>query len=97
MELIKFPGHNVVYAEHQPEYNPLPCYRESEFGKNPEGRMTCCWQLTWRERLQLLWSGKLWHTVLTFWQPLQPQLLETTRPGHIPSERQDPRDASKAS
>lgn len=27
MKLIKFPGHNVVLAENQPEYLPLPAYR----------------------------------------------------------------------
>lgn len=40
MKLIKFPEHNVVYAE----------------------------------------NGKIWHRILTFGQPLQPQLLEIDKP-----------------
>lgn len=27
MKPIKFEGHNVVYAENQPEYNPLPAFK----------------------------------------------------------------------
>ncbi len=85
MKLIKFPGHNTVFAENQPQYLQLPAYREPAYAKNREGELTCCWKLTFRERLRVLWSGELWHTVLTFWQPLQPQKLETERPFHIPN------------
>lgn len=76
MTPISFPQQTVVIAEHQPEYLPLPAYQH----RDREGAITCCWQLTWRERLKLLWTGKLWHTVLTFYEPLQPQLLEVDRP-----------------
>jgi type II secretory pathway component PulM len=86
VKLVRFPGHNMVAAENQPQYLQLPAYREPEYGKNLDGELTCCWQLSWRERLRLLWSGKVWHTVLTFWDPLQPQMLSTRRPAHIPSK-----------
>lgn len=74
MTPIHFKGQTVVFAENQPEYLPLPAHIDAE------GRITCCWQLTWKERLQLLFGGKLWHQVLTFHSPLQPQLLLTERP-----------------
>jgi hypothetical protein len=93
LRLIEFPGHNTVIAKTQKEYMPLPAYREPEYGKNTRGVLTCCWQLTWRERLKLLWSGKVWHTVLTFWEPLQPQLLEVDRPANIPTQRYTNRPA----
>lgn len=77
MNLIEFPEQTVVIAKDQPQYNPLPAHR---FPDDPEGRIACCWQLTWRERLTVLWSGKIWHQVLTFNRPLQPQLLTVEKP-----------------
>jgi hypothetical protein len=77
MNLVEFPEQTVVYAKDQPEYIPLPAYR---FKDDREGRIVCCWRLTWRERLRLLFTGRIWHSILTFNQSLQPQLLETTKP-----------------
>ncbi|UHQ21936.1 hypothetical protein LVB77_14805 [Lysobacter sp. 5GHs7-4] len=79
MKLIKFEGHNVVFAENQPEYLPLPALRLN----SQEGEIICCWHLTWRERLRLLLTGRLWHSVLTFGQPLQPQLLQVDTPTDV--------------
>jgi hypothetical protein len=77
MMLIEFPEQTAVIAKDQPEYHPLPAHR---FADDPQGRIACCWKLTWRERLTVLIGGVLWHQVLTFNQPLQPQLLSTTKP-----------------
>lgn len=77
MNLIPFPEQTVVIAKAQPKYLPLPAYR---FSNDPQGRIVCCWALTWRERLILLLTGKVWHQVLTFNQPLQPQLLTVDKP-----------------
>jgi len=77
MNIVEFPEQTVVYAKDQPQYRPLPAYRAA---RDPEGRIICCWSLTWRERLKLLFTGKLWHHILTFNQPLQPQLLEVEKP-----------------
>lgn len=71
---IKFPESNTVFAEHQPEYQNLPCLRCEN------GQLLICWQLTLRERLKLLLTGKLWHTISTFNSPLQPQMLEVLKP-----------------
>lgn len=76
MKLIEFPEQTVVIAKNQPEYNPLPAY---QFNDKSE-RIVCCWQVTWKERLQVLLSGKIWHQILTFRQPLQPQLLTVEKP-----------------
>jgi hypothetical protein len=76
MKLIEFPQQTVVIAKDQPEYNPLPAYR---FG-DAEGRIACCWSLSWRERLRVLFTGRIWHQILTFNQPLQPQLLTIEKP-----------------
>jgi hypothetical protein len=68
----EFNEQTVIVAENQTEYSPLPAHVATG---DPEGKLTCCWQLSWRERLAVLFRGVLWHQVLTFNQPLQPQLL----------------------
>ena len=77
MELIDFPEKNVVFAKDQPEYLPLPAHR---FAGDAEGRIAFCWRLSWRERLRVLLTGRLWHQVLTFGHPLQPQILMVEKP-----------------
>lgn len=77
MKIVPFPEHNVVFAKDQPEYKQLPAYRCAD----PEtGRIFCCWSLSWRERIRLLFTGRLWHQILTFNKPLQPQLLTLEKP-----------------
>ena len=56
----------TTYAKDQPEYIPLPCYREED------GTITIRWKLSWKERWRIFWNGCLWQQVLTFNQPLQP-------------------------
>ena len=80
MKLIEFPEQTVIIAKDQPEYKPLPAY---QFG-DETGRIAFCWKLTWRERLYVLLSGELWHQVLTFYSPLQPQLLTVEKPDMPP-------------
>ncbi len=77
MKLIEFTEQTVVIAKDQPEYLPLPAHR---FPNDPQGRIAFCWQLTWKERFAVLLRGKLWHQVLTFNQPLQPQMLAVEKP-----------------
>jgi hypothetical protein len=76
MKLIEFPEQTVVIAKDQPEYTPLPAY---QFG-GPQGRIACCWKLAFRERIRLLFSGVIWHEVLTFNTALQPQKLSLEKP-----------------
>lgn len=76
MNLIEFPEQTVIIAKDQPEYKPLPAYRDKSDG----GRIVCCWKLTFLERIRILFNGILWHQVLTFNQPLQPQLLSLEKP-----------------
>lgn len=77
MNPTQFPEQTQVIAKDQPEYQPLPAFR---FAHDPTGRAVFRWQLTWRERFSVFFTGKLWHTVLTFNAPLQPQLLGTQKP-----------------
>jgi len=78
MNLIEFPEQTVVIAKDQPEYKPLPAYQHKQ--NDWQGMITCCWKLTIKERVKLLFTGKLWHTILTFNHPLQPQLMRVDKP-----------------
>lgn len=77
-DLVEFPEQNIVLAKDQPQYRPMPAFRALH---DPEGRLVCCWRLRWIDRLRVLCTGRVWHHVLTFNQPLQPQLLSATKPG----------------
>jgi hypothetical protein len=83
MTPTKFAGVNVVYAENQPEYLPLPVHRCDD------GTVTSCWTLSWRERLVLLLRGRFFISVLTFNGPLQPVIPTVTAPLHMWQDRGD--------
>ena len=74
MNPIEFPEQNCVYAKDQPEYLPLPVH------KTEYGIVISCWALTWRERFKLLFTERMWLSVLTFRHPLQPQLPSVDSP-----------------
>ena len=78
MKLIEFPDQTTTFAKDQPQYRPLPAHQHKS--NEEQGRITCCWELSWKERLSVLFGGKIWHSVLTFNHPLQPQLLTTKKP-----------------
>ena len=70
-----FDGSNVTFAKDQPEYLPLPAHVS-----NYDGCVTSCWRLTWRERLKMLVTGRLWLQQLAFGHALQPQRPTADRP-----------------
>lgn len=71
MKPIKFPEHNRLFAENQPEYTPLPALVLD----TPSGDVISCWQLTFWERLQILYTGKLWVSLMMFGEPLTPSFF----------------------
>lgn len=77
MEIIGFKESNIVIAKDQPEYRPIPAHRVEG---DEQGCITFCWSLSWRQRLHVLLTGRIWHQVLTFKRPLQPQLLSVEKP-----------------
>jgi len=74
MKLIEFPQQNIIIAKDQPQYNPMPAYIDDE------GKVLCCWKLTFIDRLKILFSGKIWHLIMTFKTPIQPQKLMIESP-----------------
>lgn len=77
MKPVEFEEANHIYGAGQPEYLELPAHRVKD---DPKGTALFCWQLSWRERLRVLCTGRIWHWVLTFRQPLQPQMLQADKP-----------------
>ena len=71
------PGYELletVYAKDQPNYKPLPVWKQHD------GTTLSRWRLTWKERLRVLFSGNVYLWILTFNQPLQPVMLQTEKP-----------------
>ena len=63
-------------SKDQPEYQPLPVHVTSD------GTLTSCWKLSWKERLKVLFTGKVYCAQLTFGRSLQPQLLGLDPPSN---------------
>lgn len=67
MTPIEFEQANARIAEHQDEYLTLPAFVN-------ETETISLWKLTWRERLSILFRGRLWLRQMNCGQSLQPQL-----------------------
>lgn len=77
MQPLNFDGANIVFGANQPEYQPLP----AEFvGKTETGQINTCWELSPDELKQIQEPGKIWVSILTFGQPLQPVLVSVDKP-----------------
>jgi len=75
MKPIEFKEQNVVFAKDQPEYMPLPAFKNN----SPQGEVVSCWKLSFKERLKLLFTGKLWVCLLSFNKPLTPSYFTTNK------------------
>lgn len=82
MKPVKFEECNVVLAEDQPEYLQLPALLD----KSEEGEIVYCMKLSFLERLQVLFTGRVWGSVLTFHKPLQPVFSTVFKDDLIPSK-----------
>jgi len=75
MKPIKFKQANVNFAENQEEYGTLPAFKSND----ECGIVVCCWKLNFKERIKLLFTGKLWLNLMTFNKPLMPHNLSVHR------------------
>ena len=85
MRPTKFKESNKTYAENQPEYLPLPVF------KSIDGQVVSCWQLSLRERIKLLITGKLWLCLHTFNKPLQPIFMTTIKSELLETPKEEER------
>ncbi|MFI5404874.1 MAG: hypothetical protein ACHQ1D_00025 [Nitrososphaerales archaeon] len=69
MKPIYFTGHNTFYAKDQ----PLPVFKND----SEQGEVISCWKLSFKERIKIFFTGKLWISMMTFNKPLT-QIYPTT-------------------
>jgi hypothetical protein len=69
----------VVYANDQPQYQPLPCF------KCLDGKILTRWEMSEQERKLIAEQGYIYLAVDTFNEPLQPVYLSARPPDVIES------------
>lgn len=75
MRPIPFPQQNMVLAEHQPQYESMPCHWDRN-----TGACIGCFELTDAERAAIASGDPLWLWQYTFGRPFQPVSLTTDNP-----------------
>lgn len=75
MEAIKFKHSNVEFAKDQDQYKTLPALR---IGDSKDTIITC-YKLSLKERLKLLFTGRIWMSELNFNRTLTPRSLSVNR------------------
>lgn len=64
MKPIEFAECNTTWAKDQKPFLPLPAFTNDQ-------ETISLWQLTWRERITVLFSGRIWHRQSNYKQKLQ--------------------------
>jgi hypothetical protein len=75
MKALNFKEVNVQAAKDQEQYLTLPGYRDHSV----EGQFTFCMGLSFRERLRILFRGRIWVGLLTFQGPITPSRFSTKK------------------
>lgn len=75
MKPIEFKHQNIVFAKDQSEYQPLPALRIDSQG----GEVITCWQLSFKERIKILFTGVVWMSLMTFNKKMTPCYLAVNR------------------
>lgn len=92
MKPIDFPERTHLIAEHQDEYVTLPALIDD----GPRGEVVFCMGLSWKERLKILFTGKLWCSLLCFGKPVTPSFFTVNKHELIVSNAQPHRTETKA-
>ena len=74
MEAIKFKECNVDFAKNQEEYKTLPAFADTK-----NGVVTTCYKLSLKDLIKIIFTRKIWLSLLTFNKPLTPQLLSVNK------------------
>ena len=77
MTSVKFPEANIALAENQPEYETLYVHLDKEDATRP---MTACFKLTDEQIAEIVKTGCIWYTQLTFGNNFQPINMSTSNP-----------------
>lgn len=75
MKPIEFKEANYTFAKDAQlsSFKPLPAF------KSDDGEVISCWELSFAERVRILFLGNLWSSVMTFGDPLQPIYFTTKK------------------
>lgn len=75
MKPVKFKHENTVIAEDQPQYMPLPALKI----ESPYGEVVSCWKMSFKDRLKVLITGRIWLALVSYNRPLTPSYLSANR------------------
>jgi hypothetical protein len=75
MRPVKFKEQNCTFAENQPEYLQLPALKIDSDNKE----VISCWKLSFKERLRVLFLGRIWLSLASFGMPLTPSFMATDK------------------
>lgn len=75
MKPTPFKEQNTVFAKDQPQYKQLPVHVK----KTPTGEVVSVWKLSFRERIILLFTGRVYQVQCMFGKPLTPSYLTTKK------------------
>lgn len=76
MTPIKFKEQTAIATKDQPEYNPLPVHID----KDEYGSVTACWKMSFRERIKVLFTGRVWVSLACFGNPITPSKVSVDKP-----------------
>jgi len=75
MKPVKFKHQNIEFAKDQDEHNTLPALRLD----TPQGEVISCWKMSLKERIKILFFGRVWLSLMSFNKPLTPSYMSVNR------------------
>ncbi len=75
MKPITFKEQNCTFAKYQDQYLPLPAFQTRD-----RQIITTCWELSFKEKVKIIFGFKFWLTIVTFDKPLQPISCSCEKP-----------------
>jgi hypothetical protein len=76
MKPTKFKQQNITFANKQTSHIAIPAFKHPF---DPRGEVVSCWKMNLWERIKVLFTGRIWVSLLSFNQPLTPSFLTTKR------------------
>ena len=93
MKSVDFPQANIALAKDQPQYQTLYVYCNRE---SPQVPMTMCFELSQEEVNEIVRTGKLYFTQITFGKPFSPINMSVLSPfEEMPEWVQPPADENR--
>jgi len=89
MKAIEFEECNHKFAERQDQYHTLPGHIQQEI----PGEFKFCMKLEFWERVRILFTGKMWCSLLTYGRDLQPSRFSTKKTDFFPKLKKVPLEA----